>query len=144
MSTPMNKKRLENWYTLGQTGYVTLISVLIVGAVGVSVVTSLLLLGLGSNRSSYSLEELYGSHSFVTSCIEESLYQIQENENVTGYGSLSFGSGSCGYMIENQGGENRLITSSSTRGLSVRKISVTLDQVSPSPRVTSWRDVADF
>lgn len=125
-------------------GYVTLLSVLIMGAVGVSITTSLILLGLGTSRTSFALLQSTQAKALANTCIEEGLQQIRDLTPFIGTGTLQFKDGECTYVVVNDGGQNRTITASSTVGTIVRKVEVTIDLINPKINIVSWQEVADF
>ncbi len=138
----MNKNlKIQNLVT---TGYITLLSILVVGAVGVAITTSLILLGLSSSRSSFALEQSYQAKAFANACAEEVLQQIRVSTSFTGSGSIMFQHGICEYTVTNTGGQNRTITASSTVGTIVKKVSVTIDTINPQINITAWQEVANF
>ena len=132
------------WYAGRQKGYITLLSVLVVGAVGVAVTTSLILLGLGSSRTSFALEQSNQTKSLANACAEEALQQIRDSTQFTGSGSLTIGQGTCSYTVASQGGQNRTIDVSGTVGSIVRKAKVIISKITPLFAITSWQEVSDF
>lgn len=127
-----------------QKGYIALITVLVTGAVGVAIAISLLLLGLGSSRTSFALEQSNQAKALANACSEEALQQIRDSTPFTGTGNLTLGQGTCIYTVTSQGGQSRTITSTGTVGTIIRKVNIILDKISPSINVTSWQEVADF
>lgn len=125
-------------------GFITLISILIVISVGTLVSVSLLLLGLASSRSSFSVEQSKQAQALADACVEEALQQIQDNQNFTGSNNLSLGQGICSYTVTNNGGQNRSITASGSVGTIVRKVSVSIDALNPDINISSWQEVADL
>ncbi|GEM_PF-113468 len=125
-------------------GYIALITVLVTGAVGVAIAVSLLLLGLGSSRTSFSLEQSNQAKALANACSEEALQQIRDSTPFTGTGNLTLGQGTCTYTVTSQGGQNRTITSSGTVGTILRKVKIILDKITPNINITSWQEVADF
>jgi len=125
-------------------GYITLISVLVVGAVGVAIATSLILLGIGSSRSSFALEQSNQAKALANACAEEALQQIRDSTPYTGTGNLSLGQGTCTYTVTSQGGQNRTITASGTVGTIVRKVKIIITKINPTITVSTWQEVADF
>lgn len=126
------------------SGYITLMSVLVVGAVGVIIATSLLLLGISSARSSFAGVQSNQALGLADACVEEGLEQIRELTSYTGTGNLSLGQGSCTYTVTSQGGNNRTIQASSTVGTLVRKVNVVITAINPLITVSTWQEVADF
>lgn len=125
-------------------GYITLISILVVGAVGVAITTSLLLLGLGSSRTSFALEQSNQAKALANACAEEALQQIRDSTPFTGTGNLTLGQGTCMYTVTSQGGQNRTITASGTVGTIVRKVEIIITKINPAITVSTWQEVADF
>jgi hypothetical protein len=123
-------------------GFVTLISVLVLGAVGVAVVTSLLLLGVGSSRSSFAAEQSLQARGLADACAETALQQIRTNSAFTGTNTLTFGSNSCTYTVTNSGGTTRAVVSSGTVGTVVRRVNVSVATVSPVT-ILLWQEVAN-
>jgi len=125
-------------------GYITLISILIVGAVGVSITASLILLGVGSSRTGFAIEQSNQAKGLVNACVEESLQQIRSSTPYTGSGNISLGQGVCSYVVTSQGGQNRTVIASSTVGSINRKVEVVINQINPNIQVVSWQEVIDF
>lgn len=125
-------------------GFIALTSILIVGAVGAAITVSLLLLGLGSSRTSFALEQSNQAKALADACAEEALQQIRDSTPFTGSGNLSLGQGTCAYTVINLGGHNRSITASGTVGTIVRKVKITIDKINPTINITYWQEVADF
>lgn len=124
-------------------GYITLLSVLIAGAVGVSIAVSLLLLGLSSSRTSFVAQQSTQARGLANACVEEALQEIRDS-SFTGAGNLSLGVGTCSYTVTSVGGENRTITTTGVVGTIQRKVKVTIDTISSQINVTSWQEVSDF
>ena len=126
-----------------QRGYIALITVLVIGTVGIAIVTSLILMGLGSSRISFSLEQSDQAKALANACAEEALQQIRDSTPFTGTRNLTLGHGSCSYTVIPGENQNRTITSTGTVGTIIRKIRVTIDNITPSINITSWQEVAD-
>lgn len=136
---PLSTKK---WYN-NSNGYITLISILIVGAVGVAITLSIILLGVGSSRTSFAVEQSNQAKSLTNACTEEALQQIRDSTPFIGSGDLALGQGTCMYAVTSQGGQNRTITASGTVGTIVRKVKIIIDKINPAIQVVSWQEVAD-
>lgn len=123
-------------------GYVALISMLIIGAVGLSVVISLVLLSVGSSRTSFSLEQGNQAKALANACAEEALQQIWNADNYVGEGNLTLGQGNCTYTVSNES-VPKTISASGNVGTITQKISITIDSVSPYIHPSSWQEVAN-
>lgn len=129
------------WYN--NDGYITLISVLIVGAVGIAITTSLILLGLGSLRTSFAVEQSNQAKALANACAEEALQQIRDLTAFTGSDNLTLGQGTCVYTVTSEGEQNRTITASGAVGAIVRKVKIIINNINPAIQVVSWQEVAD-
>lgn len=127
-----------------RAGFITLISVLVVSAVGVAITLSLILLGVGSSRTSFAGEQSYQAKALANACGEEALQQIKDSNPFTGTGSLTLGQGTCSYTVTSQGGQNRTIIATGTVGTILRKVKIIINNISPSITVTSWQELSDF
>lgn len=123
-------------------GFVTLISVLILGAVGVAVVVSLIQLGLGSSRTSFATEQSVQARGLADACGEEALDTIRGNTSYTGTTNVTLGNGTCSYTVTNTGGTTRSVTAVGTVGTIVRHVTIVVATVSPVS-LTSWQEVAN-
>lgn len=118
-------------------------SVIILGALGVAVSTSVVLLGLGSSQSSLTYDESNRSRGLAEACIEEGLQKIREEETYIGSNELTFTGGDCAYLIEDIAGSQKRVTASSTVRDITRKISVDTSALRPKIIVDSWIEVTD-
>ncbi len=126
-------------------GYVVLISVLIVGAVGLAVSVSVLLLSTGAVRTSLALDQSNRTKGYADACVEEALWQIKLDDTYTGTAGLTFDTDeTCEYTIIDGGGENRMVQSTGTVKDVVHKSLVTITALDPEIVVSSWLEVADF
>ncbi|MBI4272838.1 hypothetical protein HY621_03225 [Candidatus Uhrbacteria bacterium] len=125
-------------------GFILLLSVLLIGVVGLAIVTSILLLGTNSSRTSFTLEQSNHAKAIANACAEEAMEQIRDSTSFTGSGNLSFSRGTCSYTVTSQGGQNRTVTASSTVSTIIRKVKVIISSITPTITVTSWQEVTDF
>lgn len=123
------------------SGYITLISTLVVGAVGLSIVTAVILLGLGSSRSSFAIQQSVQAKSLANACAEEGLEKIRESTSFSGTGNLSYTTGNCTYTVSSTGGQGRNILAQGNSGDSIRKVQVTIDSITPLINLTSWQEI---
>ena len=114
-------------YNIENQGYITLISVLIVSAVGVLISTSLIWLGLGNSLNSFSLEQENKAKALANLCAEEALQQISDSIPFAGSNTLSLGAGACSYIVIDQGGQNREIQAQGTVNTTIRRVRVNID-----------------
>ena len=125
-------------------GYSILLVLIIVGAVALTIATSLLLLGANLSKNSLILQQSYQARQLSNACAEEALQQMKDSLTFVGYGSLNFSRGTCGYFVINTGGQTRNIQASSTVGTVVRKLEIGVTRIKPQMILGSWQEVADF
>ena len=125
-------------------GYIAILSILIVGAIGTVVVLSLILLGLNSSRTSFAVNQSEQAKLLADTCAEEALQVLWDNPSFIGSDNLTVAGGSCSYTIIDLGGVSREIRSAGSIGSLVRKVKVIISQIKPSIKVISWQEVPDF
>jgi len=121
-------------------GYIGLLSVLFVGAIGAVVATTIMLLGLASSRSSLALVQSGQAKALANACAEEGLLQIRTFLPFSGIGTLSMGQGSCNYSVTKGSGQNRTVTANGFVGTIVRKVSVSVTQINPQV-LSTWQEI---
>jgi len=131
-------------YKKADSGYIALITILIIGAVATVIATSLLLLGIGSARTSFTLGQSEKAKSLANTCSEEALLKIKRNSGYTGTSNLTLDGGNCTYTVTDLGGESREIQATGTVDTVVRKVKIEIDQISPKVNIVSWQEVPDF
>lgn len=127
-----------------RNGYITLLSVLIISSVGLAITVSLILLGLGSSKSSFTIERSAQAKALAGACVEQALQEIRDSVAFSGTGNLTLSHGNCTFTVTSAGGENRSIISSGQVGTVIRKARITLSQINPQINVSSWQELADF
>lgn len=131
-------------YNKNQGGYITLVSVLVVGAVGVAITLSLILLGLGASRTSFAYEQSNQAKGLANVCAEEAMQRIRDSTPFIGSNTLTLGQGICGYTVTSQGPQSRTINASGTVGTIIRKVRIIINRINPTIQVVSWQEIADF
>jgi len=129
---------------ISQHGYVTLLFVITIGAVGLATILSIASL---NTKSISTVDDIYKSKQATAlsdACAETALQEIRNSSGFSGSGSLSLGNGNCFYTASNLGGENRQVESTGTVGNIVRKVKILTDVINPQINVVSWQEVADF
>lgn len=124
-----------------QSGYVALISVLIIGAVSVTVATTLLIAGADAQRENVLRQQSLKARHAAAACVDEALQQIHDNTTFTGTASLTVGDASCSYTVTNTGSSTRTIDASSTNGSAIRKIQAYVTIGASSLSISSWQEV---
>ncbi|MBP6866096.1 MAG: hypothetical protein KBC12_00970 [Candidatus Pacebacteria bacterium] len=135
---------VKTYKKIKSKAFVTLIGVIVFGSVCISLVVAILMLGIGSSKTSiavyHSRQALFAAHA----CAEEALETIRENHSFAGNGNLTLDAASCNFAVTDKGGESRNVASSGSVGTITRKVEIEIDAISPVINVTSWQEVADF
>jgi hypothetical protein len=125
-------------------GYIALISVILMSALGISIMLSVIVSGVNAGRTDFSLQQSGGARSMASSCAEEALQRILETGTTTGVGNLTIASGTCSFLITSNNGQNITIQSTGLLGTVTSKIKVVIASTSPGITLSSWEEVADF
>lgn len=132
-------------HTSGYTrGYIALISVIIVGAIGTTIMLSVMLSGINSAKTDLALQQAGSAKTGSASCGEEALQKILETGTTTSSGGLVIGSSTCSYTITSQNGQNITIQSTGVSGVAVSKLKIIVATTSPVIILSSWQEVGDF
>lgn len=89
-----------------QEGYITLMGVLIVSAMGLSIGVTLLILSVTNSQSALSYQNSILSRSYADTCADEALTVLELNPSFRGNGLLNLTNGTCSYTIEEPYGTN--------------------------------------
>lgn len=124
--------------SLNNSGYVALLTVIVMGAVVTVIATSLVLLGLGHSRSSLSESQAASAKSAADACTENALVQIRLLSSFTGSGNLTLSGSTCTYIIANT--VTSSIVAVGVSGNSTRRVTVDLSLRTPTIVFTKWQE----
>lgn len=122
-------------------GFITLVSVLLIGAVGSAIALSVLLISIATSRTSFALIQSSQAKALANACSEDALQQIRNSISFIGNGNLIFSTGTCTYSVTNSGGQARTVTTTGTVGAIVRKVTIAITAINPTITVSSWQEV---
>lgn len=125
-------------------GYVALISVILMSALGLSIMLSVVASGVDAAKTDFSLQQSGAARSIASSCAEEALQRIAETGTTTSNGNLVVASGTCMYTVTSTGSQNITIQSTGVLGTVTSKIKVVVATTTPGITLSSWEEVADF
>ena len=124
-----------------QSGYVALLTVLIVGAAATAITLALLASGADSQRSMLIEQQSKQGRALAVACAQEALQQVHDNIAFSGTNSLSLGQGSCIYTVSVVTGTTRSLVISGTIGNVVKKVQINATIGTSSISITSWQEV---
>ncbi len=87
-------------------GYIALISVILMSALGLAIMLSVVAAGVDATRTDFSLQQSGGARSLASSCAEEALQRVAETGTTSSVGNLVIASGTCMYTITSTNGQN--------------------------------------
>jgi Tfp pilus assembly protein PilX len=123
---------------MNQSGYVALLTVIVLGVVVTVITTSIVLLGLGQERTSLSESQSVSAESAADACTEMALKQIRLVASYTGSGSLILSGSTCTYTVSNVTVASILVTGIS--GDSTHRVIVDLSSRTPNIVFTKWQE----
>jgi len=118
-----------------QSGYITLIALLLVTTTALTIGLAVSLRGLGELQAGLAVSEAAVARSVANACVEDGLERLRTNW-VSYSGSLSTGSDSCTIMVTILGSSATIIASATVNGYTQ---SITV-QVSDQLEITNWSD----
>lgn len=137
--------RNQNREKKNQRGYLTLVSVLVVGAVGVSIAVSILLLSTGAIQTSYTTTQSEQALGLAEACAEQALQSLRLDVDYAGSESISLGQGSCEILaIGGSGYSDRTVKTTGTVDAITKKIEIEVAEVASPLVLTSWQELADL
>lgn len=128
------------------TGFATLTNVIILGAVGAAITSTLLILGIGAVRTSGIVEQSAKARSLANACAESALFAIKQTGLSPGDTTMTLGQGTCTYTIASPSETSGLVSATGIVGTVVRKVTVRLTTATSTPAISidSWQETADF
>ncbi len=125
-----------------ESGYVALLTVLVVGAAATAIALVLLTSGADSQRATLVEQQSKQARVLAVACAQEALQQIHDNIAFSGTNGLTLGQGSCTYTVTVASTTTRSITVTSTVGNIVRKIQATSTIGTSTISVSSWQEIS--
>ncbi len=128
-----------------RSGFVTLLSIIVIGAVTISVVLGLLLLGTDSLQTTqYQIDSAHAA-AYTDSCAEKALNTLKGNAAYAGGETVNFTRGACTILpLIGAGTQTPTIRVEGTVSSTKRRVEISIKQVSPQIKLNYWRELADF
>ena len=121
-------------------GFSTLFIVIILGSMVLALALAFSNTSLFVLKSSSNFENSAKARGIVNACSEIALEKIKIDNDYLGSETLLIDSYECSYEITNQGGNNRLISVSSTIKNAVRKINIQTNSFNPL-NISFWQEI---
>ncbi len=128
-------------------GFIALITVIAVGAVGLAIAMVLLFSGVGTSRTSLSVSQSTQAKGAANACAELALGAIQANITIGTPVSANYVLDSalninCSYTLTGTS-PDYIISTVGTAGSSsnvTRRVNITLNRVGPTLNISSWQE----
>lgn len=128
-----------------QEGYIVLITVLLLGAVGTLIASSVLFLGTETLQTEMAFSEGAHARAMANACAEHGLNQLRQNTSYSGGETLSLGNDSCEVIaVLGSGGSNRTLQAEGISGDAIFRIEISVQTVDPIILLSSWQEVDSF
>ncbi len=131
--------------TRKRSGYILLITILIIGAIASAILSSLLLLGISSAQVSFSVQQSSEALAAAQACAEYALLKLRQSPSYAGNEYRTLGSHQCEVLaVGGIGNNNRAICTEGTSGDALRRLEIAVSQILPQTKVYSWQEVSVF
>lgn len=128
-----------------RSGYILLITILVIGAVASAILSSLMILGISANQVSFSVVQANQSLANAQACAEYGLMKLRQSPSYAGNEFITIGTDQCEILpVGGIGNNNRVVCAEGKVGDSVRRLEVVINQVLPQTKIYSWQEVAVF
>lgn len=127
-----------------RAGMVTMLAVMIVAMVTLLVTVTMLLLGVGTAKTSIVVEKSWQAKSLANACAEEALQALRDVNSYSGSGERSFIQGKCNFVVINAVTSAEVQAWGTIDNNIVRKVKVVVDTFNPVMNIASWQEVAEF
>ena len=126
-------------------GYIALVTVLIIGAVGIAIVSAAILSSLSRNQTTLIEQESKKARALADACSEHALIKLKTDLNYSGNEVLEFKNGKCKILpIEGTGNTNRIIKTQGMVDKVTRKNLLNVQKINPDLIIQSWKEVKNF
>lgn len=127
---------------MNNNGFIALISILAISAIGGTIALGLILLGVNSTRTGLVYIQSAQARSLANACMEEALMRLRESVYYSGNETLTLTTGECQILtVTGTGNTNRTINTTATVTNTIRKVEVVVATINPAISVTSWKEV---
>lgn len=127
-----------------KNGFITILSIAMVGSLGLAVVLVVSMFSIGSVRSVKSIYSSYQAKNLADACAEIALQELRNSPSFSGSANLNLWGGNCNYQINDPVNSLREIRTVGEVNNYNKKIKILIDQIDPKINIISWLSVEDF
>ncbi len=126
-------------------GYITLLSVIVVGVISMSITIALILINVDNIKTTIDYENGKQAEYLARACGEIALEKIWNDGQYMGNETMSLTNGSCQILaVEDSGTQTPTIKVVGTSGLSVKRFEISLSQATPQIEISYYREKGSF
>ncbi|HEX6258527.1 MAG TPA: hypothetical protein VFZ48_03540 [Candidatus Saccharimonadales bacterium] len=123
-----------------ERGYIALMAVLVVGAACLAIATTMLTMGVDTQRGVIISEQAAQARGLAHACGEEALQEINQSTTFTGTNTLTLGQGGCSYTVTNIAGLITIDAIGTVKNV-VCKVKIYATITAQSISITSWQEI---
>jgi hypothetical protein len=139
------KKHSKPQLATDNNGYVLLLSVLVVGAIGATVAVSLLVLGVISSKTTLAAQQSVQARALADTCAHEAIERLSRDDTYPAGDTITLSTGTCTVdALDGTGTTNRTVQTTGEVGTVTRRVEVTIGDLDFPMVVDSWEEVGDF
>ena len=124
-----------------QSGFIALITVLIIFAIALLIGLSVRLLSISEAQMGLKKSQSSQAYFLANLCAEQALMKLKENINYPGNETIEIGGGGC-QILPIEG--NWTIKTTANFQNQIKKIKIVVSQVNPQMLISSWQEVSEF
>ena len=122
-------------------GQVLIVGVIVVGAIGLLIAGTLLVVGLNSLKEAVTTSQSVKVMALNNGCAENALYYIRQLPSYTGSDNYTLDNDNiCLFTVSNIGEQKKIELSSTVDGI-IRKVEIILTIINNEITIDSWQDV---
>lgn len=140
------RKHAINFRHSRSTGFIALISILIVGSLLLVITASAAMRAVGGSKIAIAFLHASRASALANACAEHAVASLKNNLQYSGNEHIIISEGAdCSVLgVTGSGNLNRTISATSTVLGHARKVRIVIDSVRPTLLVREWRFVSDF
>jgi hypothetical protein len=130
-----------------QSGFIVLMSVILLCAIGVAIATSLVLLGLNNSLSNFGFNQSQRADFLASACVEQALDLLRLDAGYAGNETVAIGSDSCQILPVVQNDSVYTIQAQSSIEGTLRRVEIFAQRAEGPPafmQINAWQAKGDF
>ena len=128
-----------------RSGYVLLITVLVVGSIASVILTSLLILGTSASQIGLTVQQASQALAESQACAEYGIAQLRTSLSYAGNEVKTLTTGTCEILqIGGTGNNNRILCIEGQTEDVTKRLEIIISQVLPQTKIDSWKEVSNF